>query len=111
MLRSFSETCLQSVGTHKADSVIIADNMVQANLRWEDSHGVQLLPIWVKRINHGGIKTNATMELVEDHPSTALLNANDGIGQVAAVQAMRLAVKKATPVSYTHLTLPTTPYE
>ena len=47
MLRSFSETCLQSVGTHKADSVIIADNMVQANLRGEDSHGVQLLPIWV----------------------------------------------------------------
>lgn len=100
MLRSFSETCLQSVGTHKADSVIIADNMVQANLRGEDSHGVQLLPIWVKRINHGGIKTNTTMELVEDHPSTALLNANDGIGQVAAVQAMRLAVKKATQTGF-----------
>ena len=100
VLRSFSEKCLQSVGTQKADSVIIADNMVQANLRGEDSHGVQLLPIWVNRIKYGGIKTDAPMELVEDHPSTALLNANDGIGQVAAVKAMRIAIEKASQTGF-----------
>lgn len=99
-LRQFSQRCLESVGTTKSDSAIITDNMIQANLRGEDSHGVQLLPIWVNRIKYGGIKTDAPMEVIQDYPSTALINANDGIGQVAAVKAMDVAIEKAAQTGF-----------
>jgi LDH2 family malate/lactate/ureidoglycolate dehydrogenase len=53
------------------------------------------LPPLLKRIQQGSVKPTTAMAVVKDTPTTAILDAADGIGQVAAYRAMELAIEKA----------------
>lgn len=72
-----------------------ADNLIFANLRGVDSHGVIRLKVYLDRIRAGGFKPNAGLLLISETDSCALLDAQQGLGQPAACQAMNRAIAKA----------------
>lgn len=94
-LHSFCQACFQKLGLPASDAALTADNLLFANLRGLDSHGVLRLKIYADRLRCGGVRPDAVPRLVAETESTALLDAQDGVGQVAATQAMRLAMAKA----------------
>ena len=49
-LLGFILNVLESVGVREKDAKIIAENIILANLRGVDSHGVVRLPSYVKRV-------------------------------------------------------------
>jgi LDH2 family malate/lactate/ureidoglycolate dehydrogenase len=69
--------------------------MVAADARGADAHGVFRLPQYVRRISSGGINRRPDIRLVEDHPATALLDGDNGMGHVVMSRATDIAIGKA----------------
>jgi LDH2 family malate/lactate/ureidoglycolate dehydrogenase len=97
-LREFSVRAFEAVGVPRHDAEVTAESMVQASLRGEGDHGMRLVAIWVHKIKEGGTDPLTPLEMIREGPATALLDAHNGIGAVAATRAMTLAIQKARSV-------------
>jgi LDH2 family malate/lactate/ureidoglycolate dehydrogenase len=69
--------------------------MVRADMRGIVTHGVYYLPAYSRRLRDRSINPRARMAVVEDRGARAVLDADGGLGHVAAHSAMRLACEKA----------------
>ncbi|MFH0799497.1 MAG: Ldh family oxidoreductase [Pseudomonadota bacterium] len=94
-LKSFVRNILVKIGVPNDDAMIVADNLVAADLRGIPSHGVARFERYVKGIRDGLIGPVTTLTTVVETAATATLDANDGLGQVAGKAAMELAIRKA----------------
>ena len=94
-LLQFCGACFEQLGLPTVDARLTAENLVFANLRGVDSHGVIRLKIYADRLRAGGFRAGTKPRLVSESESTALLDAGQGIGPVAGVAAMNLAIAKA----------------
>jgi len=94
-LHAFCVGCFRQLGLDQADAQIISDNLIFANLRGVDSHGVLRLKIYADRLRANGIDGRARPRVVSQEASSALIDAGNGMGQVASQQAMQMAIAKA----------------
>lgn len=97
-VRRFAEAALVQVGVRRRDAAVVADVLLAADLRGIDSHGVARLRRYVDGVRWRTISAHAASELISETPATALLDAHRGLGQPAAVSAMKLAIEKAAGV-------------
>lgn len=95
ILFNFCLNILKHVGVKEDDAKIIADNLILANLRGVDSHGIARLPNYVERVLKGYINPQGSIEIVKEHGATALIDAHNNFGQVAAMHATNLAAERA----------------
>jgi LDH2 family malate/lactate/ureidoglycolate dehydrogenase/quinol monooxygenase YgiN len=82
-------------GTSPDEARIVANALVEADLRGMQSHGVLRIPIYVEKIRAGGFRSGHRGTIVRESPGTALLDGQDGLGQVISLTAMDLAIDKA----------------
>jgi LDH2 family malate/lactate/ureidoglycolate dehydrogenase len=85
----------QKAGLDKEAAHILADTLIEADLKGIQTHGLLRLPIYIKRMETGMIEVKENMEIISDRGSTVLLDARNGLGQTACVRAMDLALSKA----------------
>jgi len=84
-------------GVPPKDAEICAKVLIESDKRGIDSHGIgRLKPIYIDRILEGIINPITKIDIVREGPTTALINANNGLGQVASFYAMNLAIEKAS---------------
>ena len=96
ILRRWAQCVLTRVGLSSEDASIVADTLVEANLRGVDTHGVVRLPLYyLKRIKEGTISKTPSIVVYRRSPSVALIDADSGPGQVVTLRAMRLAIEMA----------------
>lgn len=79
----------------KADAAMIADNLIDAEIRGVTTHGLTRIPLYTEKLISGLYDAKAVPEIVKNYGATALIDAHDGLGQVAATKAMELAIEKA----------------
>ena len=79
----------------RADAGMIADNLIDAEIRGVTTHGLTRIPLYTEKLISGLCDARAVPEIVRDYGATALIDAHDGLGQVAATKAMGLAIEKA----------------
>src|SRR5437773_2355367 len=94
-LSAFCIACFLKLGLSAEEARLTVENLIFANLRGVDSHGVIRLKVYAERLRAGGFKLNARPQVVCEEKSAALLDAQHGLGQVAATSAMKLAIAKA----------------
>jgi LDH2 family malate/lactate/ureidoglycolate dehydrogenase len=94
-LRTFCEEVFLSCGMAQEDAAIVADSLVQANLRGVDSHGVTRVGIYVKRLKMGLVNPRPNIEVVRESDATLLVDGDNGMGQVVGVRALDLGLDKA----------------
>jgi LDH2 family malate/lactate/ureidoglycolate dehydrogenase len=95
-LRAWTEQVFQKVGVSKEDAVLLTDSLIEANLRGVDTHGItRMLCVYVKRMQVGVVNPKTELKVLREHPSTALIDCNNSIGQVASNYAMRMTIEKA----------------
>lgn len=94
-LKDFTAQVLVKVGMPADDAALVADSLVEANVRGVDSHGVLRLPAYVAKLKAGGTRARPAVRIVRDGPATALVDGDHGMGQVVAAFAMRAAMEKA----------------
>jgi LDH2 family malate/lactate/ureidoglycolate dehydrogenase len=86
---------LIKLGVPEGDASITAQNLVKADLRGIESHGVARLKRYTDGIRNGVVKVHPEIKVVRESPVTALLDGDAGLGQVVSYRAMNLAIDKA----------------
>ena len=94
-LRKFCTDILVTAGVEPCAAKTVIDVMLYANMRGVESHGIQWLPIYIKRLGAGGVDAKVQATVESDHKATCIVNANNGFGQVAAEKAVKVAIDKA----------------
>jgi uncharacterized oxidoreductase len=82
-------------GSSPAEAAIVAEHLVEANLRGHDSHGVGMLVAYVRDLEAGTLTVNQTPEIVSDTGTISVWDARAGYGQVIARQAVEWAIEAA----------------
>jgi LDH2 family malate/lactate/ureidoglycolate dehydrogenase len=94
-LLDFSELLLAAGGIPLEDARLVAKLLVKAELRGYPGHGVTRVPQYLSFIKHGTINLREKPKILRQGKTTAVIDGNHYIGQVAAHEGMRLAIKKA----------------
>src|SRR5215510_2631007 len=94
-LAAFIKRAFEAAGLRSEDAHVVADLMVEADLRGSDTHGVIRLPLYLRRLKAGGIKARADIRIVRERPATALVDGDNGIGHLVMRFAAMTAIEKA----------------
>src|SRR5258708_2371719 len=94
-LSNFAERLLIAVGTPPTEAHTVAAALVDADIEGLPSHGMMLLPMYLERIAAGSVRPAAQGKIVSDTGTQVVLDAENGLGQVLAEQAVKLAVERA----------------
>ena len=95
-LENFMRDVLIGAGVPAADAAVCADVLITADKLGIDSHGIgRLKPIYIDRIRAGIQNPVTEIEWVRKSPTTAVIDAHDGMGMVASRDAMQYAIDRA----------------
>ena len=94
-LDDFTRRVLEHLGMPPADAATVTEVLSQTNLRGVETHGTDMLPIYVGRLRHGIINPTPKMTVVKETAAAALIDGDKGAGQVTSVFAMNTAIGKA----------------
>ncbi len=93
-LKSVCRRIASARGSTDAEADLVAENLVVANLKGHDSHGVGMLPRYIKATFSGELNVNAHAEIVADHGLIVQIDGNAGYGQVIGREAMEIAIER-----------------
>ena len=86
------------MGSEEAEAAEVADHLVRANLAGHDSHGVGMLPTYVRILHENLLVPNQTPEIVVDTGALLVIDARRGYGQRMAANAVRMGIERAKQV-------------
>lgn len=96
--RKYLETVFDKLGFSQQDGQLLADTLVDADLRGISSHGIQRLAWCRQMIKDGTIVPTKQPKVVRELPGSVLVDANQNMGQIAANLAMDKVIEKAKKV-------------
>lgn len=94
-VRRRAEHALVAAGVSARLAATVSAALVDADRRGHSSHGVALLPTYLRRIRAGGIVADAVPQLTALSPVLASVDAGGGFGQPAAEMAARWCAASA----------------
>jgi len=94
-LATFIKRAFEAAGLRSEDADVVANLMVEADLRGSDTHGVIRLPLYLRRLKAGGINARPDIRIVQERPATALVDGDNGIGHLVMRFAAMTAIEKA----------------
>jgi LDH2 family malate/lactate/ureidoglycolate dehydrogenase len=94
-LRQVVSRIYQSEGVPPEDADFVADTLVQAELWGHHSHGVLRVGWYHARLRSGAMKPITQPRTVVDSGAIAVIDGEDGIGQIVARNATNEAVRRA----------------
>ncbi len=94
-LLGFTERLFSKIGCSTTEAQIAAKNLVLADLRGIDSHGVARLSGYIRLWENKRITTNPNIQIIHQTPTTATVDGDSGLGLVVAAEAMQIAIEKA----------------
>jgi LDH2 family malate/lactate/ureidoglycolate dehydrogenase len=96
VLKEFCIDMFIKAGVDQKDAEIISDTLMFAELRNVQSHGIVRLPVYIERMENGVVNQNADMKFINNNAAAvAVLDADNGMGQVAGYKAMKQAMEIA----------------
>jgi len=93
--KEFCQRLFYAYGFSKEDSLIITDVLIRADLYGIESHGIHRLVRYDQEITSGQVDIKAVWEIIHETGISAVIDAKKMMGQVASVNAMKLAIEKA----------------
>jgi LDH2 family malate/lactate/ureidoglycolate dehydrogenase len=94
-LTQIGTALLQAAGATKDEARAVAIGCVDANLAGHDSHGVIAIPTYIDRIKAGHIMPGAPWTIVQESPTTTVIDGHWGFGFHVNAKAMALTIEKA----------------
>jgi len=94
-LTSWTVQLLEAAGIREPQARLIADALVASNLRGVDSHGVQLLPLYIDQIQRGDMDPNAEGHVISESGACLVYDGENGLGQLIASVCCGHAVRLA----------------
>ena len=94
-LTSTIRAIVKATGSSDREADLVSTNLVEANLKGHDSHGIGMIPRYVDSWKEGGLTANAHVSITLDSNALLTLNGNQGYGQVMGFEAMELGAERA----------------
>ncbi|MEZ5930917.1 MAG: malate/lactate/ureidoglycolate dehydrogenase [Alphaproteobacteria bacterium] len=94
-LHELTVAICRAVGCDEGDAGLVADHLVAANLAGHDSHGVGMLPLYVRSWSENNLQPGRHAEVLKDQGPILVIDGQRGFGQVIAYEAMQLGMAKA----------------
>jgi LDH2 family malate/lactate/ureidoglycolate dehydrogenase len=94
-LYQLAKAVLEKVGVPEGDAKVVAESLVEADLRGVHSHGTQRLSWYAERLTNGGTNPNPNIHIITESSATIVVDGDGGLGQVVSYRAMKLAIEKA----------------
>ena len=95
VLKKFCNDVFTSFGFSADEARIITDVLLLSDLYGIESHGMQRMVRYHKGIEKGMIDVHAKPEVVFETPVSAVIDGNDGMGQLIGHKSMEIAIEKA----------------
>jgi LDH2 family malate/lactate/ureidoglycolate dehydrogenase len=83
-LRTLCCQLLQTLGVSEPHARVVADSLVAANLRGVDSHGIQMLAVYIQQLRAGGINVPASGRVTHEDGVCLRYDGENALGQVVA---------------------------
>ncbi len=96
--RKLSAACVRlftAAGSLAEEAEVVADHLVEANLRGHDSHGVGMIPTYLANLAAGTLRANRRGKVLRDDGAILVYDGERGYGQVVARLATGLAIERA----------------
>lgn len=94
-LEEFAAQVLVALGVLGQHAGVTARRLVEADLRDRTGHGIIRLPLYAERIDAGGINLRPDVRILHETPVSALVDGDNGLGQVVMTVAAETAIAKA----------------
>jgi L-2-hydroxycarboxylate dehydrogenase (NAD+) len=95
-LVAFARDVLVAVDALPEHAEVTARRLLEADLRGRTGHGLIRIPQYVMRIEAGGIDLRPEISVLRETPVSALVDGDNGLGQVVMTLAAETAMAKAT---------------
>lgn len=104
-LRKSSVRLFEKMNVPHDIAQVVSNNIVENCLYGHDSHGLALVPRFIRDIETGKIKPEAKTEVIKKSAGTAWLDGHRGFGQVTMTDAMQTAIKIAKDTGVSAVTI------
>ncbi len=94
-LLDFATRLFRAVGVPEADASVVAHNLIGANLRGHDSHGVLRIPQYLDFLTKGDYRAGVALKIENESPGVVVVDGQWGLGQVQAHRLLDLVIPKA----------------
>ena len=94
-LNEIGTALLIAASAPEGEAKIVMRHCIDANLAGHDSHGIIQIPTYIDRIGAGHIVPGAAWDIVQESPTTTVVDGNWGFGYVANERAMKYTIAKA----------------
>ncbi len=96
LMDDFMTAVFVKMGVPEGDARLCSDVLLESDRRGIESHGCnRFKPIYIDRIKAGILNPITKIDILKETPTTAVLDANDGMGMVASKKAMEMCIEKA----------------
>jgi uncharacterized oxidoreductase len=94
-LNGITRRVFAAAGSDESEAAVIADHLLEANLRGHDSHGVGMIPSYLRNLGGGKVKPNETGHVASESGSLIVYEGARGYGQIVARAATEVGIAKA----------------
>jgi uncharacterized oxidoreductase len=94
-LRRIGRRVFTAAGSSEDEAAIVVDHLVEANLKGHDSHGVGMIPSYLRNLHGGKAAANEKGRVVSDSGAFIVYDGQRGYGQVVAREATVLGIARA----------------
>jgi len=84
-----------AAGSAEGEAEIVAGHLLEANLKGHDSHGVGMIPSYLRNLEGGKVKPNEPGHIASDTGALVVYEGARGYGQIVARNATELAIARA----------------
>src|SRR6185295_13277066 len=104
-LRRLTATILARGGSEPAEADLVAAHLVDANLAGHDSHGVGLIPHYVRHLKEGLVVPNTSVKVLKDEGAFLMFDGQRGFGRRVGGEAIAAAVERSRETGVVVVTL------
>ncbi|HEY7203921.1 MAG TPA: malate/lactate/ureidoglycolate dehydrogenase [Methylomirabilota bacterium] len=104
-LRQITAEIIGRGGSEPAEAELVAGHLVDANLAGHDSHGVSLVPHYVRHLQAGLVVPNTSAKVTKDDGAFLMFDGQRGFGRRVAGEAMAAAIARSRETGVAVMTL------
>ncbi|MAF20488.1 MAG: hypothetical protein CMI55_02275 [Parcubacteria group bacterium] len=102
-ITEYIKKILRQAGVREDVSCHVSEGLVQASLRGIDSHGIRLLPHYLKGVEGGRINPKPNYKFEKTSTSSGKLDGDHTFGHAAGVEGMNKAIETAAEAGTGHV--------
>ncbi|MGH7341022.1 MAG: Ldh family oxidoreductase, partial [Candidatus Rokuibacteriota bacterium] len=104
-LRRLTSAIVKAGGSAAPEADLVAEHLVRANLMGHDSHGVGMIPTYIRHLKAGLVVPNTRAKVVKDDGPMLMFDGGRGYGRPVAGEAMDAAIARCRDTGVVAMTL------